>query len=121
MPGKSNMDLVVGNGPQSFRVRCRPRGSELRDLTEDPSVQWVQWFSVLPGVLSLLGLVLHHTAFRSKWFVTADPRDPVVGLPVRIDGLTKKQALATFDDLVAAISRNEVQLSASGAWEWSTP
>lgn len=79
----------------------------LRDLTEDDSVRWVQWFSVLPGILSLVGLLLHHTVFRSKWIVTAEPQGLTGGDQIRIDGLGKKEALRVFDELVAAIGRNE--------------
>lgn len=107
MSYQNRMDLIARGGARSFRVRCLPKGSELRDLTADDSVRWVQWFSAAPGILSLIGLLLHHTVFRSKWTVTAEPQYPDYGSPIRIDGLAKKDALRVFDDLVAAIGRSE--------------
>lgn len=101
------MDLIVHGGSRIFRVRCRPTGSVLRDVTQDPAVRWVQWFSVLPGVLSLVGLLLHHTVFGSKWIVTAEPQHPTIAEPIRIKGLRKKEALRVFDDLVGAIGSND--------------
>lgn len=101
------MDSIVRGGTQSFRVCCSPKGGELRDLTQDDSVRWVQWFSAAPGMLSLLGLLLHHTVYRSEWSVTVEPQGSTIGNPFRVDGLRKKDALQMFDALVVAIGRGE--------------
>lgn len=99
--------MTVRDGSRSFRVWCRPRGSELRDLTADPSVRWVQWFSALPGVLSLVGLILHHTVYKSAWIITVEPLGTTIAESIRIDGLRKKDALSTLDEMVAAIAGGE--------------
>lgn len=58
------------------RVWCRPRGAALRDVTDPDGVRWVHWFSAVPGLLSLLGFVLHHTVYRRQWEVLAAPVAP---------------------------------------------
>jgi hypothetical protein len=76
-------------------VRLRPRGSTLRDLTR--GVEIVHWFSMIPGVLSIVGWILHHTAFRSQWLVTVEPAPPVDNAPpVQVASLRKRVAERVF-------------------------
>lgn len=72
-------------------VTLRPRGSELRDLTK--GVEVVHWFSALPGVVSIVGWVLHHTVYRSRWLVDADP-------VLRLEPMPKRAAERAFLDLL---------------------
>lgn len=96
---KSYFDRVVRSGGTTIRVRLRPRGSELRDLTEGVGV--VTWVSALPGLLSILGWVLHHTVYRRQWLVTATPdvaRDGMRAL--RLEPGRKREAEQVYLRLV---------------------
>jgi hypothetical protein len=87
-PARRSGDAIV-------RVRRRPRASELRDVTQ--GVDIVNWFSILPGLISIVGWVLHRTAFRSRWIVSAgldDPADDASSL--QLDPMPKREAKRTF-------------------------
>lgn len=60
---------IVQTPSGMYVVRCRPRGAELRDAIDQPEI--LNWLSVWPGVLGLLGLLLHWTVYRRRWVVTA--------------------------------------------------
>ncbi|GAA1504010.1 hypothetical protein [Nocardioides humi] len=96
--GPLNRVVVTADG--TARVSCRPRGSELRDLTDAESVRWVHWFSALPGLLSLVGLLLHHTAYRRAWRVTVEPAASS-GSAIQVGGdLDKVRSMRVFAELV---------------------
>jgi len=76
-------------------VRLRPRGSQFRDLTK--GVEIVHWFSILPGLISILGWFLHHTVFRSGWIVSVEPDGPAsAALSVQLAPARKRKAERTF-------------------------
>lgn len=77
------------------RVRLRPRGSEFRDLTK--GVDIVNWFSILPGLISIFGWVLHHTVFKSRWIVSVRPDGPANMTPsLQLDPMPKREAERAF-------------------------
>lgn len=87
-------------------MRCRPRGSELRDLTDHADA--VNWFTAWTGLVGLLGWLLHLTVFRRRWWVSAEPIEPSVATAVlRVDGLRKSEAEATFADLVGWVEQGK--------------
>ncbi|MFS3127353.1 hypothetical protein ACLM5J_03005 [Nocardioides sp. Bht2] len=78
VPQSRQETLIVGTGDTgAFHAVCRPRGAVLRDLTDPDSVRWVQWFTAIPGVLGIVGLVLHWTVYRGAWELLIRP----VGTP----------------------------------------
>jgi len=90
---------LVRNEGGNVWVRLRPRGSEFRDLTK--GIEIVHWFSVLPGLISILGWVLHHTVFRSRWVVSVAPDDPASAAPsVQLEPLRKRKAERLFLRLI---------------------
>ncbi|GAA1102935.1 hypothetical protein GCM10009668_21980 [Nocardioides dubius] len=82
------------------RVWCRPRGAALRDVTDPDGVRWVHWFTAVPGVVSLVGLVLHHTIYRRQWEVLAVPTSPSVPARCLVAG-SQGDAEAWVAELVA--------------------
>jgi hypothetical protein len=64
---RHNRIVQSPSGP--YIVRCRPRGAELRDAVDQPEI--LNWLTAWPGVLGLLGLLLHWTIYRRQWVVTA--------------------------------------------------
>ncbi len=95
---QNRLDRVVRSGGSALRVRCRPLGADLRDLTDHESVRWIQWLSAIPGLLGLLGFVLHHTRYRGRWQVLAEPASGDRGL--RLDGLPRDRAVETYESLL---------------------
>ncbi|KAB2811855.1 hypothetical protein F9L07_08415 [Pimelobacter simplex] len=93
-------EQVVRTAAGVVRVRCEPRGAELRDLTAHGSVRWVQWFSAVPGLLSLVGLVLHHTRYRRGWRVVGQEDGPH-GHRLVLDRPSEQTAAADAARLVA--------------------
>lgn len=78
-----------------LNVRLRPRGSQLRDLTDQ--ARFVQWFTMLPGIISIVGWVLHHTVFRSRWIVSVGPADDqLFAPPAEVASLPKRDAERAF-------------------------
>jgi hypothetical protein len=90
------------SGGDAVRVTLRPRGSELRDLVDRRA--WVTWASLLPGLISIIGWVLHHTAYRSRWLVTVEPADPTAwrspSTHLRLAPMGKRDADRAFLALV---------------------
>lgn len=87
-------------------ARCRPRGSELRDLTDGSDA--VNWFTAWSGVAGLLGWFLHLTVYPRRWWVTAEPIDPsAAAAGLRIDGLRKSEAETTFENLVNWVEQSK--------------
>lgn len=97
---QSRFDEVVRAGDAAVRVRCRPRGSELRDLTD--GIDAINWFSAVPGLLGLIGLALHCTVFRLRWFVEVQPLVPR-GERIRRAGLKRREAERMYAELTAWI------------------
>jgi hypothetical protein len=86
---------LIRNDGVILQVRLRPRGSSFRDLTE--RVRFVQWFTAWPGVISIFGWVLHHTAFRSHWTVSVAPADGrAAESVVQVASLPKRDAERVF-------------------------
>jgi hypothetical protein len=76
-------------------LSLRPRGSQLRDLSDD--VRFVQWFTAWPGVISIVGWMLHHTVFRSRWIVSVGPANDQLPMPVvQVASLPKREAERVF-------------------------
>lgn len=100
---------VVQSPSGAYVVRCLPRGAELRDAVDQPEV--LNWLSAWPGVLGLLGLLLHWTVYRRRWVVT-------VGLPSATGRSSRTEVVFVgnrdeaerrFEELVADLKRDNRQ------------
>lgn len=98
MQTSHRFDLVVNSYDGPVRVRCRPRGSSFRDVTD--RVDAINYFTEITGLLGVVGWVLHRTVFLSKWFVTAEFTTPAASASVRFDGLSKSRAQDVFQRLI---------------------
>jgi hypothetical protein len=86
---------LIRNDGVIVQLRLRPRGSQLRDLTEQ--VRFVQWFTAWPGIISIAGWLLHHTVYRSLWTVSVAPADDRHPSPaVQVASLPKREAERVF-------------------------
>lgn len=99
MASRDYFDQSVASADGQVRVRCRPRGAELRDLFKDNGLSVVTWFSAWPGVLSLVGWLLNVTVYKRAWLVTAEPAG-AVGQSWRHEALNREQAEAVFVALI---------------------
>jgi hypothetical protein len=86
---------LIRNEGGVVQLRLRPRGSQFRDLTEQ--VRFVQWFTAWPGIISIIGWLLHHTVYRSRWIVSVAPADDQLASPVvQVASLPKREAERVF-------------------------
>lgn len=94
---QDRFNRVVSSGAGSVRVTCRPRGSELRDLTD--GADGLNWLTPWFGVLGLVGWLLHLTVFHRTWVVSARPVVPGEQ-GIRLDDLRRAEAERTYAALV---------------------